>query len=405
MHNSVIELDSGIDDICFGSYDPKSTKNYTISSLVAAFPGMSIRPFVITRWLEDGEIIHLEHDDPLAFLHIFHLPGHSMDSIAIAFPLDRRIFVGDIIYPYLGVHVELMGSNVALFRNSVTRLNNLVNFLENKYPLDTINGDCTSNQDSAESSCSSQNQQSKDLINADPNNTTAPQSECHSLTNASQQNKSSPQSNSISPEKNAILENFCSFIGLEPIIAQSTFNVYSLLNMHDWDIQGATMTYFSCQDSISEVFPPQPKASIPTPTTHNSTQAAFDALDPKSSETQSGWRLSCGHVNPNLDSGSTKTLLLLLDEIDKGKVKPMMFNDEFCYTEYAAHGFHLILSNKPSASSVPTGFCCHSVHICSTSTPNSDCIDHPISSSNLDPKSNTDSEDNISVHMSKLSES
>ena len=59
--------------------------------------GYPLKPFAITRWLADGEKVPLSDSDPSDCLTVLHLPGHGPDEIAVFDPLERRLFVGDII--------------------------------------------------------------------------------------------------------------------------------------------------------------------------------------------------------------------------------------------------------------------------------------------------------------------
>lgn len=119
--------------ICMGAKDKKFSQNIELMSLGAgvgsrvrvslrlrlrlrplrrrAFPHLSSCPttppphpppppwqaFEVTRWLADGEELFLDDAHPSEFnvLRILWTPGHCIDHIAIVFPREQRIFVGD----------------------------------------------------------------------------------------------------------------------------------------------------------------------------------------------------------------------------------------------------------------------------------------------------------------------
>ena len=56
--------------------------------------------FEVTKWLKDGEKIVLSDRNSRDALEVLLVPGHCPDELALYDPLDRRLYVGDIIYRY-----------------------------------------------------------------------------------------------------------------------------------------------------------------------------------------------------------------------------------------------------------------------------------------------------------------
>lgn len=55
----------------------------------------SIRPFKVTQWLRDGDVVDLGGRE----LEIIHTPGHSPDSVCILDRVNRVFWTGDTFYP------------------------------------------------------------------------------------------------------------------------------------------------------------------------------------------------------------------------------------------------------------------------------------------------------------------
>lgn len=100
--------------IAMGNRDTRFTGNVEINSLALAHHGCTIKPFEVTRWLSEGDLIHLNDSDPARerSLEVLHTPGHTVDSIALIDHEASRVFVGDTMYPFTAVHLDCLGSNV-----------------------------------------------------------------------------------------------------------------------------------------------------------------------------------------------------------------------------------------------------------------------------------------------------
>jgi len=55
-------------------------------------------------------------------LEVIYTPGHTPDSIALYARYEKRIFVGDTIYPYTAIHLDCIGSNIKDYISSLKKL-------------------------------------------------------------------------------------------------------------------------------------------------------------------------------------------------------------------------------------------------------------------------------------------
>ena len=78
-----------------------------------------VPPFNVTRWLNDGDTIHLGD----LVLEILHTPGHSPDSICILERNTRLLFTGDIFYTG-GIYTFLPGGDIPTFIQSYRKMMN-----------------------------------------------------------------------------------------------------------------------------------------------------------------------------------------------------------------------------------------------------------------------------------------
>jgi glyoxylase-like metal-dependent hydrolase (beta-lactamase superfamily II) len=80
-----------------------------------------IRPFKVTRWLRDGDVVDLGGRG----LEIMHTPGHSPDSVCILDRVNRVFWTGDTFYP-APIYVYSPTTSLDQFIESFTRMVSLL---------------------------------------------------------------------------------------------------------------------------------------------------------------------------------------------------------------------------------------------------------------------------------------
>ena len=113
-----------------GNANPKFSGNYALTSLCCAHPGCRVSPFKVNRWLSDGDCVSLGPKADKFALAVLHTPGHSIDSISLFMPSQRRLFVGDLMYPFTAVPLSSVGASLDAFLQSTSRLLRFVKMIE-----------------------------------------------------------------------------------------------------------------------------------------------------------------------------------------------------------------------------------------------------------------------------------
>ena len=113
-------------DLCCGNADQNYTCNFPETTLSAAVGAHSV-PYTITRWLQNGQLIPLDEQNPTEVLKVVHLPGHTPDSIGLLYEKANLFFAGDFVYPYSGILLNLPHSNL---KSYVESLGFLLEFLK-----------------------------------------------------------------------------------------------------------------------------------------------------------------------------------------------------------------------------------------------------------------------------------
>ena len=107
--------------IHMGCRNKRFTENYELTSLCCAH-GCQVKPFEVNTWVEDGALLYLDDADrsPANTLQIIYTPGHTMDSVSVYHYGDRRLFIGDLLYPFTAVSLSAIGSNMKDYFQYVT---------------------------------------------------------------------------------------------------------------------------------------------------------------------------------------------------------------------------------------------------------------------------------------------
>eukprot|EP00966_Prymnesium_polylepis_P292770 6761644-Prymnesium_polylepis.1 len=117
-------------EICASAHDPDFTRAaldpVRDASLAVEVGCVELRPYEVTRWLQDGELIALSDGGADDSLQVLHLPGHTPDSLALWLLPEHICFVGDTLYPYASVIVSNRDSSLARYLESLTKLEALL---------------------------------------------------------------------------------------------------------------------------------------------------------------------------------------------------------------------------------------------------------------------------------------
>ena len=88
-----------------------------------------VRPFAVSWWLKDGDVIELGDRN----LEVIHTPGHSPDSICLLDRDAKLLWTGDTFYSG-AIYLHLPGSDLATFINSYEKMISLSTLYEKLMP-------------------------------------------------------------------------------------------------------------------------------------------------------------------------------------------------------------------------------------------------------------------------------
>jgi len=198
---------SGCIDLCMGNRDKKFSQNYEINSLAMAHSGMKLKEFSVSRWLNEGDLIYLGDKNPSKenALEVIFTPGHTSDSISLYAHWEKRLFVGDTIYPFTVIHLDGIGSNVKDYTESLKKLSR---FLADQKPGQTGGGNV-------------------------------------------------PPVSQLQPEQKEKIQDFFNFVGMDANSSQ-TLNVEALMELFEWNLESAVDFYLNNASDISSILPPVP---------------------------------------------------------------------------------------------------------------------------------------------------
>eukprot|EP01124_Arcella_intermedia_P031803 TRINITY_DN7273_c0_g1_i3.p1 TRINITY_DN7273_c0_g1~~TRINITY_DN7273_c0_g1_i3.p1 ORF type:complete len:304 (-),score=74.52 TRINITY_DN7273_c0_g1_i3:52-963(-) len=291
-------------DICMGSKNKVFSQNIEINSLAAAHHGCSCKHFEVTRWLQEGDLIYMDDNDKTKekSLEVIFTPGHTPDSVGFCFRFgEKRLFIGDLIYPFTAIHLDCIGSNPADFVSSLNRLNQVVGILkiENLVTDDLpVKGENAASQAPAPPSAAE------------------------------------VRSKEGGPYDEMIFE-FTSVLGLNIDTLSNLFDIEKLIELSDFSVENAINLYLTNGDQISALCPPKQKKSAPK--SSPPTESPFLQPYTMSNEVQ----LSCGHVEANLPTSSISELSTLMQAISSKTTLPQHIDGN--YGEYSFNNYTLIL--------------------------------------------------------------
>jgi len=273
------------------------SENVEINSLAMAHSNMKIKPFKITKWLKEGDIIYLDDKNPTKqySLEVIDTPGHTPDSIALYAYFDDRLFFGDTLYPFTAVHLDCIGSSFKDFLETLQKVKSMLSSVQKlkvEFKPDNI----------AKETIQNEPQQKEDV-----------------LTNQQKQS----------------IDEFISLIDLDK--KNLNFDVKSLLELNDWNVSSAANMYLSNPMDIQSMCPPK---KIEEPKTQTS-----DILNQNIvAHSHVGTVISCGHVEANWPHTNIDSAIDLMEIIKCGAIQPSDPFDD--YSEYSENNITIIIQKK-----------------------------------------------------------
>uniref|UniRef100_A0A0N4ZLW9 Lactamase_B domain-containing protein n=1 Tax=Parastrongyloides trichosuri TaxID=131310 RepID=A0A0N4ZLW9_PARTI len=113
-----VGLSHNCESLCASSYN----KNYTKIPVDSSYQ-WNIKLYKVTKWLNDKDKIILgDEKKKKNIIEIWHMPGHTPDSIVLWYPHAERFFVGDLFHTYNDILLTYEHSSIKLYVSSVTRI-------------------------------------------------------------------------------------------------------------------------------------------------------------------------------------------------------------------------------------------------------------------------------------------
>jgi len=290
-------------DVCMSGANQTFSSNVEINSLALAHHGARVGQFMVTKWLEDGDRFYLDDENQIDDLSIqvIFTPGHTPDSLALYYKLgEKRLFVGDTLYPFTAVHLDCLGSDVNDYKNTIAKLNGFIATIQN----DVATADIV-------------------LAENDPVGV-----EVEAIDTTTTVNISAYQDQ---------IAMFKEFVG-GPI----NFNVEGLMEMCNGDVENAANFFFMNGDMLAQMFPLRPSGS-----TMNNNTSKVESSSPYAMPFvpyMGEIRLSCGHVEANLTPDSLTSISSALELIEQGFIIPSHIDSG--YGEYTVENFTIMLPLK-----------------------------------------------------------
>lgn len=229
-------------------------------------------------------------------------PGHTPDSVSYWYKADNRLFVGDTIYPFTTIHVDVIGSNFMDYIQSLIKLRDF----------------CHSVSPTIEDSQKIEEPSIK-------------------VTNTEGSNKKVilKQEEETVSEHDFLINEFCQTLGLDKNVIQQLFDPLSLFQLCDFDLMSAIDFYLTNAENIQLLCPPKVGAA------KRSEENEIGIFDDKIPEKKNGLVLSCGHVESQLNMYAIDELLMLIEKIQSQEILPGKIDQG--YAEYSDATFSIII--------------------------------------------------------------
>jgi glyoxylase-like metal-dependent hydrolase (beta-lactamase superfamily II) len=276
--------------IFMGGKSPTYSKNLEVTSLAMGV-GVKLRPFEVTGWLKDGDSVWLDDANPCPWneLRVYWTPGHAIDHIAVLFVREKRLFVGDTLYPFTAIDLANMGSNVKDYASSIKRIREIA--LE---------------QDSLAPPSRPTSTKTTTAVSSFPGDTVVASEQGDGPTKPITTAVTSvPKDDTVVASEDGHEEMVRSLVtdwlGMSLEEVREHFDPHTLLQVNDWDMERAVNMFHELGDAVSDVAPPYssggglPKA---TSASSSSSHSSGKATDLPFSDWTGPTTLACGHVDP-----------------------------------------------------------------------------------------------------------
>ena len=328
--------------------------------------GMAVRPFTITRWLGDHESLFLSdraHDADNE-LRILHIPGHCIDHLAVWFPREKRLFVGDTVYPFTALVVSALGAKLPDYVASLQKLRDHAAAAVSRE--DTVPGGSAPSSGDTTLSGDCSGSQAPPPANDEPARENSAREELaleeFAREDTARENPANEESTPLAtdPTRETMARSMVEdILGIDWDTATANFDPVRLLELSDDNMDDAVNLFVSCGESIGQVAPPRPARALDPSGTSGGSGGASVGRGGGSAEALpefgAGRRLpapaapvtvtlACGHVDAAMEAvPALDELLEFLEMVRAGAVEPVRVDEEDESVEYAQQRFAIVL--------------------------------------------------------------
>lgn len=250
---------------------------------------------------------------------MIYTPGHTPDSSAFWYRREKRLFIGDTVYPFTVIHLDCLGSDFNEYTKTINKLSQF----------------CRDHEEV-------QVEETKDIISNDGQESTIQNED-----NDSHYDKKPyvVEETDSSIGNDTLLElaikDFCSTLGLIRADLELQFDLGLLLELCDYSVQDSIQLYFEEIDSISVLFPPkQIPAGRDSASSAKKAEKKGSFNDTIPAQTNN-IKLGCGHVESDLSASAFDDILAMIDAIKAKALYPVKVEDE--YAEYSNGQYSLMM--------------------------------------------------------------
>ena len=342
-------------DICMGDRNVKFSQNPMMSLAIGV--NYEVKPFEVTRWVKHDEVFYLNDTakQDVDRLVVWHIPGHCEDHIAVWSEGERRLFVGDTVYPFTALDGSSVGSNLKDYLSSLEFMaTSLKSMTFDTEPAKETEVSPQASGGAAPSDDQPKAEEKQEEKHEDPHpeasTAAAPHPEAvpsdSDVLKASQHESAQQQSDNETTK----VETLLSLLDMDKEVALLLFDPRTLLSLSDGDVEGAVNLFYTLGDSVSQVAPPGQSS-------HAGHSQQSSAVAPPQ-KYKNGWEMPApsvpsrpviagGHVDPALELEALEELITFLQCILSGAVEPTKIEAAEGVAEYSNGGRFTIILPHP----------------------------------------------------------